>query len=55
MAILFDPQTSGGLLVAVNSEFADEVRAALMTAGVEAVRIGSVGASRPGTQIVVQA
>jgi selenide,water dikinase len=54
-AILFDPQTSGGLLVAVSPEFADEVRAALITAGVEAVRIGSVGASRPGTQIVVQA
>jgi selenide,water dikinase len=55
VAILFDPQTSGGLLVAVSSEFADEVRTALVTAGVEAVRVGSVGVSRPGTQIVVQA
>ena len=55
IALLFDPQTSGGLLVAVGSESADEVGAALTAAGVAAVRIGSVGASRPGTQVVVQA
>jgi selenide,water dikinase len=55
MALLFDPQTSGGLLVAVGSESADEVGAALTAAGVAAVRIGSVGASRPGAQVVVQA
>ena len=54
-AILFDPQTSGGLLVAVSSEFADQVQTALTMAGVTAVRIGSVGAGRPGTQIVVRA
>jgi selenide,water dikinase len=55
IALLFDPQTSGGLLVAVGSGSADEVGAALIAAGVDAVRIGSVGASRPGTQVVVQA
>ncbi len=55
IALLFDPQTSGGLLVAVGSESADEVGAAMMAAGVDAVRIGSVGASRPGTQVVVRA
>jgi selenide,water dikinase len=54
-AILFDPQTSGGLLVAVSSGSADQVQAALTAAGVAAVRIGSVGAGRPGTQIVVRA
>ena len=54
-AILYDPQTSGGLLVAANAESADEVRAALIAAGVDAVRIGWVGAGRPGTQVVVQA
>ena len=43
-AILFDPQTSGGLLVAVSYGFADQVQAALTAAGVAAVRIGSVGA-----------
>jgi selenide, water dikinase len=54
IALLFDPQTSGGLLVAVGSKSAEEVGAALAAAGVDAVRIGSVGASRPGTQVVVQ-
>jgi len=53
--ILYDPQTSGGLLVAVNYGSADQVEAAMRTAGVAAVRIGSVGAGRPGTQIVVRA
>jgi selenide,water dikinase len=55
MALLFDPQTSGGLLVAVDSGSAAEVGAALMAAGVDAVKIGSVGASRSGTQVVVRA
>jgi selenide,water dikinase len=55
IALLFDPQTSGGLLVAVGAKSADEVGAALMAAGVDAVRMGSVGASRPGPQVVVQA
>jgi selenide,water dikinase len=55
VTILFDPQTSGGLLVAVSSESAGPVHAALAAAGVVAVRIGSVGASRAGTHVMVEA
>jgi selenide, water dikinase len=39
--LLFDPQTSGGLLVAISPEFADEALSALERHGVTA-RIGSV-------------
>jgi selenide,water dikinase len=53
-AILYDPQTSGGLLVAVDSAAADRVGDALAAAGVNAVRIGTAGPTRPGTQIVVR-
>jgi selenide,water dikinase len=54
-AILYDPQTSGGLLVAVSAGVADRVAAALAAAGVLAARIGFIGAGRPGSQIVVRA
>jgi selenophosphate synthase len=54
VAIMYDPQTSGGLLVAASQDSADRVAAALAAALVPAVRIGSVGAARPGTQIVVR-
>jgi selenide,water dikinase len=54
VAIMYDPQTSGGLLVAASQDSADRVAAALAAALVAAVRIGSVGAARPGTQIVVR-
>jgi selenide,water dikinase len=40
--LLFDPQTSGGLLVAVSGAAADQVRRALADAGVEAAIVGSV-------------
>ncbi len=53
-AILYDPQTSGGLLIAVSKEAADRVAKALADAGVSAARIGSVGPSQPGVLIVVQ-
>lgn len=53
-AILYDPQTSGGLLIAASREAADRVAKALADAGVRASRIGSVGPSQPGVQIVVQ-
>jgi selenide,water dikinase len=53
-AILYDPQTSGGLLIAVSEEAADRVEMALTAAGVAAVRIGRVGVARPGVQIVVR-
>jgi selenide, water dikinase len=41
--LLFDPQTSGGLLVAVDHLQADVALQALLSAGVQAVRIGNVG------------
>jgi len=40
--LLFDPQTSGGLLVAISPEFADKAVAALERHGVAACRIGKV-------------
>jgi len=42
-ASLFDPQTSGGLLIAVRKENADRLIDALSTADIPARRIGSVG------------
>ena len=53
-AILYDPQTSGGLLIAASERASDEVAAALAAAGVPASRIGSVTAARPGVRIVVR-
>ncbi len=40
--LLYDPQTSGGLLVAVDPKGADDARAALTKAGCPAMRIGEV-------------
>jgi selenide, water dikinase len=40
--LLFDPQTAGGLLIAVADEQANELRNALVAAGVSAVEIGEV-------------
>jgi len=51
--ILYDPQTSGGLLVAVREDAADRVEQALAAAGVRAVRIGVATARQEGTLIVV--
>ncbi len=53
--ILYDPQTSGGLLIAVASDAANRLAEALAAAGVLAARIGAVGPGRPGTHIVVTA
>lgn len=44
--LLFDPQTSGGFLIAVALDFADAAVAALYRHGVAARRIGSVRAKR---------
>ena len=52
--LLYDPQTSGGLLIAASGGSADRVGAALAAAGVLAARIGTVGAARPGIQIVLR-
>ncbi len=42
VALLYDPQTSGGLLIATAPDAADAVEGALEDAGVAAVRIGRV-------------
>jgi len=44
--LLFDPQTSGGLLAAIAPEFADAALAALRRRGVAAHRVGRVVAKR---------
>ena len=54
-AILYDPQTSGGLLVAVSAQAAPRIAEAFRAAAVSAVRIGSVGPGTPNLQIVVHA
>jgi selenide, water dikinase len=41
-ALLFDPQTSGGLLVAVDPQFAEKARVQLKDAGCSAMRVGEV-------------
>jgi selenide,water dikinase len=53
-ALLFDPQTSGGLLVAVPDSQADDLIARLKKEGVEAaVRVGGVVAGeRPYIRVV---
>jgi len=40
--LVFDPQTSGGLLVSVAPESADDVKASLSNAGIQAVFVGLV-------------
>ena len=42
LTLLFDPQTSGGLLAAVDARVADQAAAAFTAAGVKAARIGTV-------------
>jgi selenide,water dikinase len=54
-AILYDPQTSGGLLVAVGSRFSDQAAEAFAAAGVAAARIGSAGPAQSGRPISVRA
>ena len=53
--ILYDPQTSGGLLIAASAEAANRVGEAFDAAGVPAVRIGTVAPGEPNIQIVVRA
>jgi selenide,water dikinase len=51
--LLYDPQTSGGLLIAVSSSQVDIVTSALSAAGVSPARVGSVIASG-GSRILVR-
>jgi selenide, water dikinase len=50
--LLFDPQTSGGLLVAVSQETAGEISNALADAGVLAATIGRVILSTPAGPLI---
>ncbi len=52
--LLFDPQTSGGLLVAVDQLQADLALQALLSAGVQAVRIGNVGPRSQTAALVIR-
>lgn len=52
--VLYDPQTSGGLLVAAAGDAAGQVAAALRDAGVRVSKIGSVADAKPEVGIVVR-
>jgi selenide,water dikinase len=52
--VLYDPQTSGGLLVAVDPRRRDEAEQAMRAAGVAATRIGSVEPARAGVHVLVR-
>ncbi len=51
--LLFDPQTSGGLLIALDSDAVDGLLDALISAGIQARDIGDVVAEQPGEIEVV--
>jgi selenide, water dikinase len=55
VSVLFDPQTSGGLLIAAAGECADQVSAALIAAGTPAWRIGEARARVEGVLLEVEA
>jgi selenide,water dikinase len=52
--VLFDPQTSGGLLMAVDDSHADQALQALLKAGVKAVRIGSASPPLQGAALTIR-
>jgi selenide,water dikinase len=52
--VLYDPQTSGGLLVAVDPRRQDEAEQAMRAAGVAAIRVGSVEPARAGVHVLVR-
>ena len=52
--VLYDPQTSGGLLIAADAASADEVAACLSHAGVSARAIGTCEAAKPGIAVRVK-
>jgi selenide, water dikinase len=53
VSLLYDPQTSGGLLIAVNPDSAAVAAAALQAAGVRPTRIGHVRRAQPGIAVMV--
>ncbi len=53
LSLLFDPQTSGGLLIAADREAADRVAVALERGGVRAFRIGETRVPARGVRVVV--
>ena len=55
LSLLFDPQTSGGLLIAAREEQADHVAVTLEGAGVRTSRIGHARPPLPSTRVVVRA
>lgn len=50
--LLFDPQTAGGLLAAVDQADADAVLEALIAAGYHAARIGQITAGAPVVRVI---
>ncbi len=50
--LVFDPQTSGGLLISVAAESADQVMKNLRETGIQAVFIGTVG-TKSGKRLVI--
>jgi selenide,water dikinase len=52
--VLYDPQTSGGLLIAADAASADEVAASLSRAGVPARAIGTCEVAKPGIAVRVK-
>jgi selenide,water dikinase len=53
MKVLCDPQTSGGLMIAVSEEAADQLRIGLEVRGVEAASIGRFTSGSPGVITVI--
>jgi selenide,water dikinase len=51
--LLYDPQTSGGLLIAASADSAEVVQSALAAAGVAAARIGDVRPAVPDCRVFV--
>ena len=53
VSLLYDPQTSGGLLIAASSRSADRVAEALGAAGVKAARIGRTRPAERGVLVEI--
>ena len=51
LSLLYDPQTSGGLLISAAADWSDQVAAALERAGVRAVRIGRAHSQSGGVRV----